>query len=159
MNFVLRFVFLVSTSVWVGGIAFFSFGVAPRLFAQFPRGEAGDIVGTLFPVYYASGCGAGVLSVLAAFSLWWRGGERLWLTVLLSSALMLGASAYAATVVHPRAAALREKMKAEPAAEGGAPAEFGVAFASLHRSAVRLNGFVLAAGLANLALVASRIRP
>jgi uncharacterized membrane protein len=39
-------------SLWVGGIAIFTFIVTPAIFRSFGRDEAGAIVGKLFPGYF-----------------------------------------------------------------------------------------------------------
>ena len=49
-------------SLWVGGIAIFTFIVTPAIFKSFGRNEAGAIVGKLFPGYFTYIL---VLSVLA----------------------------------------------------------------------------------------------
>ena len=39
-------------SLWVGGIAIFTFIVTPVIFKSYPRDQAGEIVGRLFPGYF-----------------------------------------------------------------------------------------------------------
>ena len=39
-------------ALWVGGISIFTFIVTPVIFASYPRDNAGEIVGRLFPGYF-----------------------------------------------------------------------------------------------------------
>ena len=39
-------------SLWVGGITIFTFIVTPVIFKSYPRDQAGEIVGRLFPGYF-----------------------------------------------------------------------------------------------------------
>jgi uncharacterized membrane protein len=39
-------------SLWVGGMAIFTFIVTPVIFRSYPRDQAGEIVGRLFPGYF-----------------------------------------------------------------------------------------------------------
>jgi hypothetical protein len=39
-------------ALWVGGIAIFTFIVTPVIFRSYPRDQAGEIVGRLFPGYF-----------------------------------------------------------------------------------------------------------
>jgi len=54
-----------SLGVWLGTMVFFSFVVAPRVFAELERDRAGDVVNRIFPTYYVLG---GVLGVVALAS-------------------------------------------------------------------------------------------
>jgi hypothetical protein len=140
--------------VWIGAIVFFSFVVAPRVFATLPSATAGQVVSAIFPTYYALGAGAGLAGIVAALALRRQaGGGRRWSGVAALLALMLAATAYAGGVVHPRARDLRDAARA-PAA----PAETQAEFRRLHRLAVALNGGVLVLGLATVAITAAGFR-
>jgi uncharacterized membrane protein len=39
-------------ALWIGGIAIFTFIVTPVIFKSYPRDQAGEIVGRLFPGYF-----------------------------------------------------------------------------------------------------------
>ncbi|OGW37509.1 MAG: hypothetical protein A2010_07135 [Nitrospirae bacterium GWD2_57_9] len=55
--------YLLVLALWVGGIAVFTFIVTPVIFKSYARDMAGDIVGKLFPGYFA------YLLVLSALAL------------------------------------------------------------------------------------------
>jgi hypothetical protein len=44
--------YTVILALWVGGIALFTFIVTPVIFKSYPRDQAGEIVGRLFPTYF-----------------------------------------------------------------------------------------------------------
>ncbi|HQT98076.1 MAG TPA: DUF4149 domain-containing protein [Thermodesulfobacteriota bacterium] len=45
-------VYRLALSLWVGGIALFTFIVTPAIFRAHGRDAAGRIVGSIFPVYF-----------------------------------------------------------------------------------------------------------
>jgi len=53
-------------ALWIGGIAIFTFIVTPVIFNSYPRDQAGEIVGRLFPGYFLYNLVLAVL-VLALF--------------------------------------------------------------------------------------------
>lgn len=150
-----KWLFLMGLIVWLGGILFFSFVVAPVLFRTFPVEQAGMTVGAIFPWYYGVGyaCGGLVLATSAVLALRTRGSWR-WTGVAGIAAAMLAATLYAGLAIQPRAAALRPGLHA-PEASPAVRTEFD----RLHRRAVHLNGAVLCGGLVISALVAGALRP
>jgi hypothetical protein len=140
--------------VWLGAVVFFSFVVAPGVFGALPRETAGQVVGSLFSAYYALGGGAGVVALAAAMALRrWAGGSARWTAIGTMLAAMVLATAYAGGVVHPQARALRAGLH-QPDATPATQA----AFDRLHALAVGLNGGVLLAGCAVVALAAGGFR-
>lgn len=136
--------------VWVGEIVFLSFVVAPTVFRVLPSATAGQVMGALFPVYYAVGTGAGVVAWCSALVLWRRQVPTLRRAILVALlTLMLGATAYAGGVIQPRAAALRPALH-QAAVADDVRAEFG----RLHGIAVALNAAVLLLGLACVGVAA-----
>jgi hypothetical protein len=136
--------------VWLGAVVFFSFVVAPGVFGALPRATAGEVVGSLFSTYYALGGGLGIVALATAIVLRrWAGGSVRWTAVAAMLAAMVLATAYAGGVVHPEARALRAELH-QPDATPATQA----AFDRLHGLAVGLNGGVLLAGCAVVALAA-----
>ncbi|MDP6709216.1 MAG: DUF4149 domain-containing protein [Alphaproteobacteria bacterium] len=66
------------TALVVGGMAFFSFAVAPIVFRSLDRAAAGALMARIFPVYYRVMAAA---SLVAAFLVFYRA-EALWLGLL-----------------------------------------------------------------------------
>jgi hypothetical protein len=152
----LRVLFLLALSLWVGEIVFFSFVVAPTLFRHLPVEVAGRAVGAIFPRYYALGLGAGAVLLASTLGLAWLAVARraAWVAAAGLAGVMLVLTLFAATVIRPRAEALRPHLRHGPAPEPAAQAEFD----RLHRRAVQLNGLTLLLGLAVLGLGATALR-
>ena len=129
-------------SLWLGGMAFFAFLVAPAAFTTLEREAAGRFVTAVFPRYYLAGT---VLAILALGSCVGRTILRGWLRCdWLSLGLlvvMLSLTLYAWVVVLPAAHAARETMHGL-----GASSVEALRFARLHRLSALLNGMVMIAG-------------
>jgi len=149
------FIYLVSIACWLGAIVFFSFFTAPAIFTQLPLGEAGKVIGAIFPRYYALGYGAGIVGVLLAayFTAAWNA-RGWWRAAALALAVALGITFYAGAVLLPRADAIRsvtEEQNPDP--------ERKAEFDRLHRLSVVLNGAVLMLNLAALVGTAGALTP
>lgn len=69
IQIILKFIYLISISFWVGSIFFFSFFAAPSIFKILPRNMAGDVVSDIFPKYYLVGYICGLLALISSFIL------------------------------------------------------------------------------------------
>jgi hypothetical protein len=133
----------LTLSLWVGGVAIFTFLLTPALFAHYPREEAGRIVGVLFPLYFPY---LTALSALAAvlFPLLrrgrWRRAHGLALGLLLAALAANGVNQF---WVHPESRAVKAAIHAgEPLApEHPLRGEFA-----------RLHGISMGLNLASLGL-------
>ena len=156
MSFLSQWIYLLSLSLWVGGIVFFSFFTTPTLFTQLPREIAGQVVTTLFPRYYALGYFAGGAMLLTTVFDAIRFKQTPWIRVVLLL-IMLGSSIYAGTIIRPKVHDLKIQMKTvEEGTELGN--QLKAQFDSLHRFSVILNVVVLVGGVILLAAVALRLR-
>jgi uncharacterized membrane protein len=143
--------FWLALIVWLGGVVFFSFVVAPSVFGALSQETAGQVVGAIFPRYYVLGAASGVVALVAALAL--RRGTAAttaWSLISAMLALMLVATLYAGWAVFPRAQALRPRLH-EVAADPGIKVEFD----RLHHRAVQLNGAVLLLGIATVCVAAA----
>jgi len=155
MQALLKWGFVVGLAVWLGTIVFMSFVVAPAVFRALPRPEAGQVVGAIFPRYYAVSAVCGAVVLLCASGLLGAGAARgPWGVTAGLAAVLLAVTVYAGAVVQPRAAALRAEIHA-PNPSAGAQAEFD----RLHALAVGLNVAVLLGTVGLSILAASRIQP
>lgn len=147
------FVYLVAIACWLGGIVFFSFFTAPVIFTQLPIAEAGRVVHTLFPRYYALGYIAGTIALaLAIYFTAVRDSRLSWGVCVAALVLALGLTFYAGMVVRPRVDAIRgvsEEQNPDPTIK----AEFD----HLHHLSVYLNGAVLLLNLVALAATAQAL--
>jgi hypothetical protein len=144
-------VYLLALAAWVGGIAFFSFGVAPIVFRVLGPDAAGKLVRALFPRYYLWGatCGAIALPAVVCGPLTYphlRGpavGVQAML-VLVGTLIML----YCGNTLTPAINAARD-----------AGPDRSDRFRALHRRSVLLNALVLLIGIGLLVAFATRQVP
>ena len=110
-------VYRLALSLWVGGIALFTFVVTPVIFRAHGRDAAGKIVGSIFPAYFRYSLALAALVLLAriaageAFH-----GARQWVgTLLVATAILL--TCYQAYGLVPR----MEQVKRSVTSFGTAP--------------------------------------
>lgn len=147
----LRYIELLSLTLWVGGIAFFSFIASPSIFAVLGTEGGGKVVRDIFPKYYWLGYGTGGAGTAAAvlLTLLAAPGQAL---IALILAIMTGTFLYMGRILRPQIFALRRQVESfeDPATD---PA-LRERFQRLHRRSVMLNGCVLFLGLLALFLFA-----
>lgn len=148
MIWLLRFLYQLALSLWLGETLFLSFVVAPVLFTQLPVAQAGQVMSLLFPFYYGVACACGVVIAACGIQLWRKQRRRatFWAAGSGVALLMLAASLYAAGFIQPRLHELRPQREAGDVA---AIQEFD----RLHHLSVQLNGGVAIGNLLILALV------
>ena len=157
LSVVVEVVYWVTLSLWFGGIAVFSFLVAPVAFNVLPSAElAGNLVGAVLAKLYIAGTFAGILLLLTSNWLRSRGLMSRRQRLLLSLCLLvaLAANVYAQWSIAPRVAELRSSGAIEKtqAADDQARGEFD----KLHRRSVQLMMANLIALLAAIALSTRR---
>jgi hypothetical protein len=147
---VLRALRLLAMTVWVGGISFFAFVVAPVAFSRLSSAhEAGLVVGGSLNILHWIGLIGGGLFCLATATLWLRAEvpARVGFAIEMALALvMLAVTAYSQFRIIPA-------MEQDRIAAGGAietadissPAR--VHFEQLHVWSERLEGLVLLCGI------------
>ncbi len=147
----LRYIELLSLTLWVGGIAFFSFIASPSIFAVLGTEGGGKVVRDIFPKYYWLGYGAGGVGtgVAVLLTLLAAPGQRL---IALLLALMTVIFLYMGRILRPQIFKLRTQVES---LEGpGTDPTLRERFQRLHRRSVMLNGCVLFLGLVTLFLFA-----
>lgn len=147
----LRYIELLSLTLWVGGIAFFSFIASPSIFAVLGTEGGGKVVRDIFPKYYWLGYGAGGMGTGAAVLLTVLGvpGQA---PIALTLAIMTGMFLYMGRILRPQIFKLRTQVESlESPDKDRALRE---RFQRLHRRSVMLNGCVLLLGLLTLFLFA-----
>lgn len=96
----------LAVACWLGGVTLFTFVLTPILFKTQARDLAGKIVGVLFPGYFRYGLVCGVVAL--ACLLLQRGPRFVPALVLL--VMMLGATAFQAFVIEPKAADIKTRI-------------------------------------------------
>ena len=136
--------------VWVGGLIFFAFVLAPVAFSRLPSShEAGLVVGAALRELHSMGLVVGVAYLLAAAG--GRRTRRWWLGPVMVAGMMV-LTAVSQWAILPR-------MERDRASAGGDVAAVDVSdparvdFDRLHRLSERVEGGVLVLGLATTVLM------
>lgn len=158
MTIFLRALRLLAMTVWVGGLVFFAFILAPLAFSSLPSNhEAGIVVGGTLHVLNAVGFVCGGVFLVATAVLWFLkgvGGRGLLVSETVLVALMLAATAVVQFSIVPA-------MERDRIAAGGdvdaAPADnpARLDFDRLHPISEKVEGAALLLGLTTIVLVAA----
>jgi hypothetical protein len=105
MSVFLRVLRLLAMVVWVGGLIFFAFVLAPVAFHVLPSThEAGTVVGATLRVLNLLGFFCGFIFLFATIPDWLRAaarGRKLFITQMLLVLLILGATCYVSASIIP----------------------------------------------------------
>jgi hypothetical protein len=146
VNVVLRFIYLLSIALWIGGMTFFSFLAAPSIFKVLPREEAGSVVTAIFPKYYWQGIICGVVALGASFALGMR--ERwnspLIVRTVLISVMIIGV-VYSVVVLQPKIHAAKAQITSFQSLSPTDPLR--LEFGRLHGRSFSVNAAVLLLGV------------
>jgi uncharacterized membrane protein len=146
MNVVLRFIYLLSIALWLGGMAFFSFMAAPSIFKVLPREEAGKVVSDIFPKYYWQGFICGAIALVTSVAL---GVRDRWNMLLIARTIMIGVMVigilYAVVILQPKIQAVKAQTTSF---ESLAPTDpLRLEFGRLHGRSFSVNAAVLLLGV------------
>lgn len=146
MNVVLRFIYLLSIALWLGGMAFFSFLAAPSIFHILPREEAGKVVSDIFPKYYWQGLICGAIALMTSIAL---GTRDRWNTLLIVRTIIIGVMVlgilYAVVILQPKVQAVKAQITFF---ESLAPTDpLRLEFGRLHGRSFSVNAAVLLLGV------------
>lgn len=156
MSFMIQWIYVLSLSLWVGSIFFFSFLTTPTIFTTLPREMASQVISAIFPRYYILGYWAG--GILAVTTLIEAILVRQWpLLRLIFIGLMVGCTLYAGLVLRPQVHNTKIEMKTLEA-ESPRLQQLENTFKRQHRLSVYLNLVVLISGLFLLGILAFRLR-
>jgi uncharacterized membrane protein len=149
MRSMARFLLILSLVVWLGGITFFSFVVAPALFAMLPNPQvAGAVVRVTLVRLHVIGIACGVLFLLATFIIKLKNVKGLRLVV----GLMVLLTALSQFGVMPQMERIREaaggSVQALPPQDAGR-----AAFDRLHKFSVVLEGATLLVGMVVIGVI------
>ena len=149
MKSLTRFMLIFPLGVWVGGIIFFSFIVAPALFAMLPKpGIAAAIIGVSLTDLHLLGIACGLVALVGTFIV--KPLHPKGLRTLL--AVMLVLTTISLFGIMPQMQRIRESVGGS--IEALPPQDAGrAAFDRLHKLSVGLEGIVLLAGISSLALL------
>jgi uncharacterized membrane protein len=156
----LRFLMLLALIVWIGGIIFFAFVLAPTLFGVLPTTKmAGDVVNATLTKLHWIGLVSGVAFLICSLLYNWQKYVQLRPFALshIFIVLMLVVTMVSQFGITPRMRAVRERI--EQARAGTIPTWDDTArseFDSLHAWSTRLEGGVLLLGIGIVGFTARR---
>jgi uncharacterized membrane protein len=146
LNVVLRFVYLLSIALWIGGMAFFSFLTAPSIFHVLPREEAGKVVAEIFPKYYWQGIICGVVALAASVMLGMRERWNILLIVRTTTiVVMLIGVLYSVAILQPQIQAVKAQVASFDSLSPTDPLR--LEFGRLHGRSFSVNAAVLLLGV------------
>jgi uncharacterized membrane protein len=145
-NVILRFIYLLSVALWIGGMAFFSFLAAPSIFKVLPREEAGQVVSAIFPKYYWQGIICGAIALATSVALGMR--ER-WNILLIVRTIMIGVMVigvlYSVVILQPKIQAVKAQTTSFESLSPTDPLR--LEFGRLHGRSFSVNAAVLLLGV------------
>ena len=160
MHTLLKFLYSLSISLWVGGIFFLAFFAAPSIFKILPRERAGDVVSDIFPKYYALSYICGIIALTSFIIIWYKQGFSSSPVNILQIAIlvvMLGLAVYAGEVNRPKTHEARTELRRSHETSQNY-AEISAKFRKLHKISAATNSIVLLLGIAILYIHAYNIR-
>jgi uncharacterized membrane protein len=144
------FLYLLSLSLWTGGMTLFTFIVTPAIFRSYVRDQAGEIVGRLFPGYFLFCLSVSAIALLLVFLL---GADHAAHPFRISLLLLVAAvivNAYVLFSLHPRTVEVKLQVASFERTAPDSPAR--QEFRKLHGISAALNLALLADSIALLAL-------
>ncbi len=137
-------------SVWVGGLAVFTFIVTPMIFKSYPRDTAGEIVGKLFPAYFSYNLGITIVALILILVLAHDRSSRAYRLslVLLSIAILI--NIFVKFKLHPEAVKAKQNIASFERVSPESPER--KKFARLHGLSAAFNLILLADGVILLAI-------
>jgi uncharacterized membrane protein len=145
-NVILRFIYLLSVALWIGGMAFFSFLAAPSIFKVLLREEAGRVVSDIFPKYYWQGIICGAIALATSVALGMR--ER-WNILLIVRTIMIGVMVigvlYSVVILQPKIQAVKAQITSFESLSPTDPLR--LEFGRLHGRSFSVNAAVLLLGV------------
>lgn len=154
----LRFLMLLSLVIWIGGITFFAFILAPAAFTVLPSFHiAGAIVGATLIRLHWMGIICGIIFLACSFLVEWANSGKLRIFAMgnVLFYLMLGLTCISQFVIIPKMETLRASAGNIEALVLTNPVR--AHFDRLHTFSVRLESFVLILGFAAIYLTSRGI--
>ena len=155
----LRFLMLLSLVVWLGGITFFAFVLAPTVFTVLPTRElAGTVVNRTLPILHWMGVVSGIVFLVTSmtYSAITTGSAQALAPRHILVALMLILTLVSMFVVSSRMMVLRSEMGVIDTVPQDDPRR--VEFNQLHHWSTRIEGSVYLIGLVVLFLTARQLK-
>ena len=135
-------------SLWVGGMAIFTFIVTPVIFRSYPRDQAGEIVGRLFPGYFLYNLVLAALVLVLFFIVANDQSKLAYRISLICAVTALLINLFIVFKLHPDAVRIKQQVTSFERESPDSPAR--IQFRKLHGVSAVLNLVLLAEGIALL---------
>jgi uncharacterized membrane protein len=135
-------------SLWVGGITIFTFIVTPVIFKSYPRDQAGEIVGRLFPGYFLYNLVLAALVLVLFFIVANDQSKLAYRLSLVCAVTALLVNLFIVFKLHPDAVRIKQQVTSFERESPDSPAR--KQFRKLHGVSAVLNLVLLAEGIALL---------
>jgi uncharacterized membrane protein len=158
----LRFLILLALIVWIGGIIFFAFVLAPTLFSVLPTTKlAGDVVNATLTKLHWMGLVSGVVFLISSLGYNWQKHQQLRMFGItqIFVVLMLVLTSYSQFSITPRMRAIRgqiAQMNSQPGVPDFDKLMLDKQFFWLHKFSTWAEEGVLFLGLGVVVLTARR---
>ena len=150
-----QYVYSLTLALWVGGIAIFTFVVAPAIFRSFDRDMAAVVIGKLFDGYFIYNLALSVFALI--FALAALPGRYVYKKIsLLLIAAAIVINAYVAFSLHPQVREVKRQVASFETMPKDSPAR--KEFSRLHAVSAVLNILLLADGAALIYLSYSGLK-
>jgi uncharacterized membrane protein len=135
-------------ALWVGGMAIFTFIVTPVIFRSYPRDQAGEIVGRLFPGYFLYNLVLAALVLVLFFIVTNDQSKLAYRISLICAVTALLINLFIVFKLHPDAVRIKQQVTSFERESPDSPAR--IQFRKLHGVSAVLNLVLLAEGIALL---------
>jgi len=135
-------------SLWAGGITIFTFIVTPVIFKSYPRDQAGEIVGRLFPGYFLYNLVLAALVLVLFFIVANDQSKLVYRLSLVCAVTALLINLFIVFKLHPDAVRIKQQVTSFERESPDSPAR--KQFRKLHGVSAVLNLVLLAEGIALL---------
>ena len=160
MHYILKVLYLLSITFWLGSIFFFSFISARSIFKILPRELAGDLISDMFTKYYLFSYIFGGIAILSTSISWivgYASSGAISTVKMLILVIMLGLSTYAGTIIRPNVQELRIQLRSVAEDSPGFP-DLQNRFKTLHKYSVITNLVIFILGIAIVFITAYNYR-
>ena len=140
----------LTLSLWVGGMAIFTFIVTPAIFSSFDRDMAGRIVGALFNGYFFYNLALAVIALVLAFIVWPDRAQTAFKVTLLLIAIAIAINLYISLKLHPDIVEIKRQIASFVTTPKDSPLR--KRFTMLHAVSAISNLILLADGVALLVI-------
>ena len=145
----------LTLSLWVGGMAIFTFIVTPAIFRSFDRDMAGRIVGALFNGYFTYNLTLSIVALALAFVVWPDRAQTAFKVTLLLIACAIAVNIYISFKLHPDIVEVKRQIASFVTTPKDSPLRSQ--FTRMHAVSAILNLLLLADGVTLLVIRAFKL--